>query len=149
MDAKTMHITAGSAVVDPDGKRVGEVEATREDHLVVRRGTFNKTDLYVPIDHLSLSSDGSVAVSVPADLIDAQGWSYPPNAGFEHERPAYPEVPETTTSQAAGYSAGRLSAPEPQGAVFDDQTIEPGEVPNADIEADEAAPGALEQTERS
>ena len=144
-----MHITPGSAVVDPDGKRVGEVEATREDHIVVRTGTLTKTELYIPIDHLSRSSDGSVAVSVPADLIDSQGWSYPPNAGFEHERPAYPDVPETTTSQAAGYSAGRLSAPEPQGAVRDDQTIEPGEVPNADIEAEDAAPGALEKTERS
>src|ERR671925_1331201 len=111
MDAKTLQVERGWKVVDPDGKSVGEVTATREDHLVVSTGTITKNEIYVPIDHVAPAGDRTVAISVPANLVDQQGWQYPPSAGFEHEKPAYPDVPETTTIQTAGYSAGRLSAP--------------------------------------
>lgn len=149
MDTTKLQVERGWKVVDPNGKSVGEVTATREDHLVVSVGTLTKDEIYVPIDHLASAGERTVAVSVPADLIGQQGWQYPPNAGYEHKKPAYPEVPETTTIQAAGYSAGRLSAPEPQGAVRDDQAIDPGEVPHADVGGDEDAPGTLEETDRT
>jgi hypothetical protein len=149
MDTRTLQVAQGWTVVDPDGKTVGDVTATREDHIVVSSGTLEKRELYIPIDHLAPAGDGKVKVSVPVDLIEREGWRYPPNAPFKRERPAYPEVPETTTIQAAGYSAGRLSAPEPQGAVLDDQTIDRDEVPAADIEPDEQAPGTLEETDRT
>lgn len=149
MDPSRSQIARGWKVVDSDGKTVGEVTATREDHIVVSSGTFTKHDLYIPIDELSSAEGDSVAISIPAGKVDEQGWRYPPNAPYARERPAYPEVPETTTMQTAGYSAGRLSAPEPQGAVLDDQTIDPGEVPNADLEPGEQAPGALEETDRT
>jgi hypothetical protein len=51
--------------------------------------------------------------------------------------------------QAAGYSAGHLSAPEPQGAVRDDQTIDPGEVPHEDLAASDDTPGQLEESDRT
>ncbi len=148
MDTKSLQIERGWKVVDPDGKSVGEVTATREDHIVVSSGTLTKTELYIPIDHLASAGDGTVAISVPADLVDQQGWRYPPNAGYEREKPARPEVPETTTIQAAGYSAGRLSAPEPQGAVRDDQTIDSGEVPNEDLGPSDDLPGTREESDR-
>src|SRR5687768_5354356 len=113
MDTRTSQVEKGWKVVDPDGKSVGKVTATREDHAIVSTGTLSKTELYIPIDHLSAAGDRTDAVSIPADLVEQQGWQYPPNAGYERARPAKPEVPETPTIQAAGYSAGRLSAPEP------------------------------------
>jgi hypothetical protein len=148
MDTRTLQIQKGWKVVDPDGNSVGEVTAMREDHAIVSTGTLSKTELYIPIDHLASAGDQTVAVSVPANLVEQQGWHYPPNAGYGRERPAKPEVPETTTIQVAGYSAGRLSAPEPQGAVRDDQTIDPGEVPNEDLGGDET-PGAREESDRT
>lgn len=120
------------------------VEAMHEDYILVKHGTLIKRDLYVPIDQVVSLRDGKVVISVNGDDVDAEGWRYPPNAGFEHEKPAYPEVPETTTIQAAGYSAGRLSAPEPQGAVLDDGMIDPGEVPGEDFAANET-PDALDE----
>ena len=149
MDTRTLHVERGWKVVDPNGKSVGEVTAAREDHLVVSAGTLAKEELYIPIDHLAAAGDRTVAVSVPADLVAKQGWQYPPSAGYERQSPAYPDVPETTTMQAAGYSAGHLSAPEPQGAVRDDQTIDPGEVPNDDLAATDDTPGALEESDRT
>ena len=144
-----MRVEEGWKVVDPDGNSIGEVRGVREDHVVVSTGTLNKSELYIPIDHLAPRSNGTVATSIPADLVDQQGWRYPPNAPFDREAPATPEVPETTTIQSAGYSAGRLSAPEPQGAVLDDQTIDPGEVPNEDLSANDEEPGTLEETNRT
>ena len=149
MDTRTLHIERGWKVVDPDGKSVGEVTATREDHIVVSSGTLAKHELYIPIDHLSSSGDETVSISIPADKVDEQGWRYPPNAGYEREKPARPDVPETTTIQAAGYSAGRLSAPEPQGAVRDDQTIDPGEVPNEDLGPGSESTATDEETDRA
>lgn len=137
MDTRTPHIAPGTSVVGSDGAKIGDVHEAREDHIVVTGGTLLKHDLYIPIDHVTQAGDGSVAVSIPSDLVDQEGWRYPPNAGFEHEKPAYPVVPETTTIQAAGYSAGRLSAPEPQGAVLDDGMIDEGEVPNEDVAPDD------------
>jgi hypothetical protein len=149
METRTLRAGHGWKVVDPDGKSVGEVKAAREDHIVVESGTLAKNELYIPLDHLSATGDRTVAVNVPAGDIDQQGWQYPPNAGYEHERPVYPDVPETTSIQQAGYSAGRLSAPEPQGAVRDDQTIDPGEVPNEDVGASDDKPGTLREKDRS
>jgi hypothetical protein len=149
MDTRAIRIEEGSKVVDPDGKSIGEVKGVREDHVIVGTGTLVKKDLYVPIDQLASGGDGTVTIGVPANEVDQQGWQYPPNAGFERERPAVPEVPETTTIQTAGYSAGRLSAPEPQGAVRDDQTIDPAEVPNEDVGESDRAPGTLEESDRT
>jgi hypothetical protein len=143
MDTRTTQISAGSRVVGSDGGSIGTVKEVHEDHVVVSAGTLFKHDLYVPIDHISRSDEDAVAVNVKAGDVDAEGWRYPPNASFEAEEPAYPEVPDTTMIQTAGYSAGRLSAPEPQGAVLNDGNIDPGEVPNEDLTADDS-PGARE-----
>jgi len=148
MDTRSAQIRSGLTVVGSDGAKIGDVKEVHEDHIVVTGGTLLKHDLYIPIDHVAHTGDGKVEVSIPADQVDQEGWRYPPNAGYVHQKPAYPEVPETTTIQAAGYSAGRLSAPEPQGAVLDGG-IEPGELPNADIEPDGDEPGALDNEDEN
>src|SRR5262245_43890769 len=118
----------GWKVVDPSGKFVGEVEAVHEDHLVVKEGRLIHHSLYIPVDHVGDAADGEVAITIEAGHVDAEGWRYPPNSGFHHVAPAYPDVPETTTMQAAGMSGGQLSAPEFQGAIHDG--LEAGELPN-------------------
>ncbi|MGI8928523.1 MAG: DUF2171 domain-containing protein [Candidatus Limnocylindrales bacterium] len=144
MDTRSAQIARGWSVVGSDGGKIGEVEETHEDHIVVSRGMLLKHHLYVPIDHVTQAADGKVTVRVAANKVEEEGWRYPPNAGFAHEKPAYPTVPETTTIQAAGYSAGRLSAPEPQGAVLDDGLIDPDEVPNEDVGPDDEDPEGLD-----
>ena len=147
MDTRTAQVARGWKVVGSDGENIGEVEETREDHLVVTRGMLLKHHLYIPIDRMTQVGDGKVVVNITAGNVEEEGWRYPPNAGFAHEKPAYPEVPETTTMQAAGYSAGRLSAPEPQGAVLDDGLIDADEVPNEDVGPGEDDPEALGRDE--
>jgi hypothetical protein len=136
MDSRRAQIAQGWKVVGSDGGHIGTVKAVREDHIVVTEGTLIKHDLYIPIDHVGTVGDGKVSVKLQGSKADQEGWRFPPGTRYEHEKPAYPEVPQTTTMQAAGYSAGRLSAPEPQGAVRDDGVIDPGEVPNEDLGPD-------------
>ncbi len=144
----TTAIAEGAKLVGSDGGGIGTVKEVREDHLVVSVGTLLKHDVYVPIDRISTTDrQDEVAVDITAGEVDAEGWRYPPNAGYEYEEPAYPEVPETTTIQAAGMSSGRLSAPEPQGAVLDDGMIDQGEVPNEDL-AGSDRPDSLIQDDR-
>ena len=147
MDTRTAQVAAGWKVVGSDGAQIGTVKETREDHLIVSAGTLIKHDLYVPIDHITDVGDDRVAVNIRAGDVDQEGWRYPPNSAVEFEEPAYPTVPDTTMIQAAGYSAGRLSAPEPQGAVLNDGTIDQGEVPNEDLSADDA-PGARDNEDQ-
>jgi hypothetical protein len=129
----------GWKVVDPDGKDIGTIDDVREDHLVVEQGRLIQHTLYIPFDSLGQAADGQVTVNVAAGDIDAEGWRFPPNAGYAHADPAYPEVPETTTIQNAGMSAGTLSAPEVQGAVLD-ANIETGEIPNTELERELESP---------
>lgn len=144
---KTAQIEPGWTVVGSDGAKIGEVKDVREDHMVVTSGTLLKHDLYIPIDHVSRTGDGKVEVSIPAGQVDQEGWRYPPTTGFVHEKPAYPDVPDTTMIQASGYGAGRLAAPEVQGALLKDGGIDPGEVPNADVAPDADTPGAVDDEE--
>jgi hypothetical protein len=130
---------AGWKVVDRDGKFVGTVERVREDHLVVEQGRVIQHTMYIPLDALTGAADGQVTLNVAADDVAAEGWRFPPNAGYSHSDPAYPEVPETTTIEAAGMSAGTLSAPEVQGAI-EDADLEMGEIPNTDIDEELRTP---------
>ena len=139
MDSTQSGIAPGAKVVSSDGKSVGTVLEVREDHVVVRQGTLLQHDLFIPIDHLS-AGDGEARLSVEAADVDREGWRYPPSGGFERREPAYPEVPETTTIQAAGYSAGTLSAPEAQGFARDpdetDEALAHPDAPDAPADLD-------------
>ena len=149
METRTAHIAHGWEVVGSDGHSIGHVKGTGEDYVLVTAGRLFKHDLYVPIDHITEARDGRVAVNVPANHVDEEGWRYPPSMAFSHENPAYPEVPATTMIQTAGYSAGHLSAPEPQGAVLDDGVIEEGEVPGDDVNVAGDTPSTRENPDQT
>lgn len=132
-------IRPGAAVVAADGDRIGEVREVREGHIVVDRGLLGGDDLYVPVDALTDTDRDPVRLNLPADEVDSQGWHVRPSSSFEHATPAYPEVPETTTIQTAGYSAGVLSAPEAQGFVRDIDADDDEVLANRTIDPDAAA----------
>ncbi len=132
MNSMQAQVQPGWAVVGSDGGKVGKVTAVREDHLVVEHGLINKQSLYVPVDAVTGASDDTVTLNLGSAQVAEQGWQVPPSAPHERNLPAYPEVPETTMIQAAGYSSGSLSAPEAQGFVRNsDETTENEQLPNA------------------
>jgi hypothetical protein len=144
----TRQIQPGWPVIDHQNREIGKVKEVREDHLVVPSGLLIKHDLYIPIDEIASVEGGHVTLRSHPGQPDYASWRWPPNASFERPAPIKPEVPETTTMQAAGYSAGRLSAPETQGAVHDSNTSDETALPRADVGPDSADPGAVD-SERS
>lgn len=125
-------VEAGWKVLGSQGKYIGEVKAVFTDHLVVLQGRYIKHTWYIPVDHVAASGEGEVKLTIAAIEAQAEGWRFPPNASYHHAAPAMPEVPETTTMQAAGMSAGTMSAPEVQGAILDGQ-IDAGEIPDTEL----------------
>ena len=123
---------AGWKVIGSKGKVLGMVGQVREDHLVVTSGRLIKHTYYIPVSHVASAADGQVTLTVQASTADAEGWQFPPGAGYKHAKASYPEVPETTTMQAAGMSSGTMSAPEAQGAFMDGQ-MDVGEAPNTQL----------------
>ena len=95
----------GWKVVGSKGKFLGMVEHVREDHLIVAQGRLIKHTLYIPIDHVASAADGQVTLTIPASEGDAQGWRFPPNAGFTHGEENFWDSPVATTAQSRGSSA--------------------------------------------
>lgn len=139
MSEQLRRIEPGWRVMGSDGHEIGKVKGVREDQLIVEHGTLIKDDYFIPIDEIADIDSGEVSLRTSSSAADRQGWQVPPGAHHEDAEIAYPEVPETTTIQAAGYSAGTLSAPEAQGFARD-ADAEDEVLPNRmlDPEADEA-----------
>ena len=139
MSETQRRIEPGWRVIGSDGHEIGKVKDAREDHLVVEHGVLVKGDYFIPIDEITDVDHGEVALRSTASEAEREGWQYPPGTAYDHPDPAYPEVPETTMIETAGYSAGTLSAPEAQGFVRDvDPHEEAMSNPAIDPKADEA-----------
>jgi len=102
MSESKQRAEAGWKVVGSQGKFVGTVEHVREDHLVVAQGRFIQHTLYIPVDHVATSADGQVSLTVTADESDAQGWRFPPNAGFTHGEADFWDSPVAASAKARG-----------------------------------------------
>jgi len=148
MDDQKKGAQPGWKVIGSKGKFLGVIESVRDDHLVVKGGRILHHTYYIPIDEVAKATDGQVTVKVPAATAAAEGWQFPPNASYRHAKASYPEVPETTTMQAAGMSAGTMSAPEAQGAILDGQ-IDVGEAPNTQIGRELNRPHEIEEGEEN
>src|SRR6188508_1556457 len=92
----------GWKVVGPKGRFIGTVEHVREDHLIVGQGRIFQNTIYIPLSHVASSADGQVMLTLPASEADAQGWRFPPNAGFTHEASDFWEAPVATSLRATG-----------------------------------------------
>lgn len=148
MTTRLDQIQPGWTLVGADGTEMGRIETVAEDHLVVGQSGLGNDRLYVPLDQIGNAEDGRVSVLIPASQVDEAGWRYSPHSAYEAESPTKPEVPDTTMIEAAGMSAGRLSAPEPQGWVRDEPQPADTALPNADVGADEEEPGQVENAGR-
>jgi hypothetical protein len=117
---------AGWKVVGSKGKVLGTVEHVREDHLIVAQGRLIKHTLYIPVDHVASAADGQVMLTVPASDADAQGWRFPPNAGYTQGEADFWDSPVATAAQARG-TAQMGSATDMHGSLHDGK-IDPEQI---------------------
>jgi hypothetical protein len=127
---------AGWKVVDPEGHFVGTVEHVREDHLIVAQGRVIQHTLYIPLDALGGSADGQVTINIPASHAEAEGWRFPPNAGFTHDEGDFWDSPVTTTAQARGSGATSMGSIHGE---LTDNAIDPEQLDDQSTEDDEAS----------
>lgn len=72
-------VPAGAEVVDIDGERLGSVVAAAETYIVVERGFFFPTDIYIPRSVITGQQDGAVRLNMTKAHVLAQGWEVNPN----------------------------------------------------------------------
>ncbi len=80
MTAPISDIQVGWKVFDRDGDELGEIEEIGERYVLVRKGLFFPSDVYVPIDRIErVDTDGGHAhVGVSRADIDGMGWDQVP-----------------------------------------------------------------------
>lgn len=66
-------IRAGMRVVGEDGRMVGQVRDVQDFDFILSRPEH--PPLYVPFMAVAVVSDDLVALNIPADEVDLQGWA--------------------------------------------------------------------------
>jgi hypothetical protein len=76
-------IRTGWTAFDARGDKIGDVAEIGSNYLLVVKGLFLPTDLYVPLSRvISLDeAQSTFEVNVPKEKIEAMGWQSPPANG--------------------------------------------------------------------
>lgn len=82
----------GTRVLSADGQTLGEVVATYREHLIVERGAFFPTAMFVPFEAIAQAVAGDIILSLTAYDAHAQGW---------HAIPEDPPMPEPEARPAS------------------------------------------------
>jgi len=103
-------IVDGETVYDVNGDKVGEVSdrGMEAGTLVVRKGLFFPTDLYIPLGAIRSHDAESVHLSVAKEEISSRHWDQPPteDAAPEAMRLATPINPMMSGGAPVGLSGG-------------------------------------------
>lgn len=90
-------IQAGWNARGSDGDKIGDIEEVGPNYLLVTKGLFFPTDLYIPTSAITQvdAEGGEVILNVTKSEVEDQGWNEPPVDGYD------PTV-EGGTGQVAG-----------------------------------------------
>ncbi len=74
-----LEIQQGTDVLCTDGKKIGEVVDVIGNHLVVERGFFVPSDIYVPREAISGHDDAGLYLNLTKRQVESQDWSEEPD----------------------------------------------------------------------
>ena len=76
-------IRTGWTAFDMRGEKIGDVAEIGSNYLLVVKGLFLPTDLYVPLSRVTTLNEAqsTFEVNVPKEKIEAMGWQNPPAGG--------------------------------------------------------------------
>jgi hypothetical protein len=74
-------IRTGWHALDVRGEKIGDVAEVGSNYLLVVKGLFLPTDLYIPLSRVTLldEANSTFEVNVPKDKLEAMGWQNPPS----------------------------------------------------------------------
>jgi uncharacterized protein (TIGR02271 family) len=83
MQTRTNAIQQGWDVYGSDDQKIGSVDQVASNYLVIQKGWFFTTDVYVPSSAIESvdPGEGRVYLNVAKNDVDAQGWTNPPEEG--------------------------------------------------------------------
>lgn len=73
-----LEIQQGTDVLCADGEKIGEVVDVIGNHLVVERGFFIPSDIYVPRDAISGHDDAGLYLNLTKRQVESRDWSEEP-----------------------------------------------------------------------
>lgn len=73
-----LEIEQGTDVICADGEKIGEVVDVIGNHLVVERGFFIPSDIYVPRDAISGHDDAGLYLNLTKRQVESRDWSEEP-----------------------------------------------------------------------
>jgi hypothetical protein len=73
-------IRTGWTAFDVRGEKIGDVAEIGSNYLLVVKGLFLPTDLYVPLSRVTTLNEAqsTFEVNVPKEKVEAMGWLNPP-----------------------------------------------------------------------
>ena len=91
MQTQIDQIQAGWNAYDNSGDKIGDIIETGGNYIVVQKGLFLPSDVYVPLSSVKAVSpaDRSVTVGVAKGDIDSMNWNAPPGSATDDTRSSY------------------------------------------------------------
>ena len=76
-------IRTGWTAFDVRGEKIGDVAEIGSDYVLVVKGLFLPTDLYIPLARVTTldEAQSTFEVNVPKEKVEAMGWTNPPADG--------------------------------------------------------------------
>jgi len=73
-------IRTGWTAFDVRGEKIGDVAQIGTNHVLVVKGLFLPTDLYIPLSRVTSldEAQSTFEVNVPKEKVEAMGWQNPP-----------------------------------------------------------------------
>ncbi len=71
-------IHGGWPVYDRAGTKVGTVYEVEPNHVLVQKGVFSTTNIYIPAAAITSTDDEAVRLEVLEHEIEDRGWDVPP-----------------------------------------------------------------------
>lgn len=76
-------IRTGWTAFDVRGEKIGDVAEIGSSYVLVVKGLFLPTDLYIPLSRVTNLDElqSTFEVNVPKEKVEAMGWQHPPAYG--------------------------------------------------------------------
>jgi uncharacterized protein (TIGR02271 family) len=80
METRTNAIQQGWDVYGSDDQKIGTVDQVASNYVVIQKGWFFTSDVYVPVQAIESvdAGEGRVYLNIAKGDVDAQGWTSPP-----------------------------------------------------------------------
>jgi uncharacterized protein (TIGR02271 family) len=124
---QTNQIQTGWDVYGSDGEKIGTIDEVGANYVVVQKGFFFPTDIYIPTSAVTSVGEDRVEISATKDSVEGQGWDQPPVADAGAETYAGDTSYETTdvrTTDDAYVGAAPTDTTDTYADTSDSGTIE-------------------------